>query len=92
MVSRYAYSNNQSKYTVDGKTSTFTEVGKLLRKRGIDLDNNRFLILQGEVEQIAMMQPKVRRGCLGEGVARWWWGCATNGGRCVSCACWKPLP
>lgn len=60
VVSRYAYSNNQSKYTVDGKTSSFTEVGKLLRKRGIDLDNNRFLILQGEVEQIAMMPPKAK--------------------------------
>jgi structural maintenance of chromosome 4 len=45
---------------VDGKTSTFTEVGQLLRKRGIDLDNNRFLILQGEVEQIAMMPPKAK--------------------------------
>jgi chromosome segregation ATPase len=45
---------------LDGKTSNFTEVGALLRKRGIDLDNNRFLILQGEVEQIAMMPPKVR--------------------------------
>ncbi|CAM9496091.1 unnamed protein product, partial [Laminaria digitata] len=33
-------------------------VGALLRKRGVDLDNNRFLILQGEVEQIAMMKPK----------------------------------
>jgi structural maintenance of chromosome 4 len=31
---------------------------KLLRSHGIDLDNNRFLILQGEVEQIAMMKPK----------------------------------
>jgi len=29
-----------------------------LKERGIDLDNNRFLILQGEVEQIAMMKPK----------------------------------
>ena len=46
VVARYAYSNNQSKYTVDGKNSSFTEVGQLLRRRGIDLDNNRFLILQ----------------------------------------------
>ena len=58
VVSRVAYKSNQSKYTVDGKTSTFTEVGVLLRKHGVDLDNNRFLILQGEVEQIAMMKPK----------------------------------
>ena len=35
-----------------------TEVTTLLKGRGIDLDHNRFLILQGEVEQIAMMKPK----------------------------------
>ena len=33
-------------------------MAKLLRSHGIDLDHNRFLILQGEVEQIAMMKPK----------------------------------
>ena len=26
--------------------------------KGIDLTNNRFLILQGEVEQISLMKPK----------------------------------
>ena len=30
----------------------------MLRQKGIDLDHNRFLILQGEVEQISMMKPK----------------------------------
>ena len=58
IVSRIAYQNNTSKYTVDGKNSSYSEVGLLLRSFGIDLDNNRFLILQGEVEQIAMMKPK----------------------------------
>jgi structural maintenance of chromosome 4 len=33
-------------------------LNKLLSSKGIDLTNNRFLILQGEVEQIAMMRPK----------------------------------
>mmetsp|Transcript_1063 Transcript_1063/g.1326 ORF Transcript_1063/g.1326 Transcript_1063/m.1326 type:complete len:1353 (+) Transcript_1063:32-4090(+) len=60
VVTRIAYKNNSSKYLLDNKASTFTEVGALLRKRGIDLDNNRFLILQGEVEQIAMMPPKAK--------------------------------
>lgn len=60
VVTRIAYKNNSSKYLVDDKVSSFTEVGVLLRKRGIDLDNNRFLILQGEVEQIAMMQPMAK--------------------------------
>jgi structural maintenance of chromosome 4 len=60
VVTRVAYKNNTSKYLLDGVTATFAEVGALLRKRGIDLDNNRFLILQGEVEQIAMMPPKAK--------------------------------
>lgn len=58
VVSRTAFQNNQSKYTVDSRSTTYSDVGLLLRKHGIDLDNNRFLILQGEVEQIAMMKPK----------------------------------
>merc|ERR1712098_258596 len=36
----------------------YKEVATMLRGSGIDLDHNRFLILQGEVEQIAMMKPK----------------------------------
>lgn len=60
IVTRTATSNNQSKYTVDGTNKTYTEIGLLLREYGIDLDNNRFLILQGEVEQIAMMKPKAQ--------------------------------
>lgn len=60
VVSRTAYRNNSSKYCVNGKTSTFTEVTTMLREKGIDLDNNRFLILQGEVEQISLMKPKAQ--------------------------------
>ncbi|XP_012693852.2 structural maintenance of chromosomes protein 4 isoform X2 [Clupea harengus] len=57
-VSRTAGKDNSSTYHIDGKKSTFKDVGTLLRSHGIDLDHNRFLILQGEVEQIAMMKPK----------------------------------
>ncbi|KAL0027544.1 hypothetical protein WJX77_009918 [Trebouxia sp. C0004] len=57
-VSRTAHRNNSSDYYIDEKKSNFTEVTKLLKSKGIDLDNNRFLILQGEVEQISMMKPK----------------------------------
>lgn len=46
VVTRTAYRNNSSKYFVDDVPSTFTEVTKLLKAEGIDLDNNRFLILQ----------------------------------------------
>lgn len=57
-VSRTAGKDNSSAYHIDKKKATFKEVGALLRSHGIDLDHNRFLILQGEVEQIAMMKPK----------------------------------
>ncbi|XP_010583275.1 PREDICTED: structural maintenance of chromosomes protein 4 [Haliaeetus leucocephalus] len=57
-VSRTAYRDNSSVYHINGKKKTFKDVGILLRSHGIDLDHNRFLILQGEVEQIALMKPK----------------------------------
>uniref|UniRef100_A0A673XB72 Structural maintenance of chromosomes protein 4 n=1 Tax=Salmo trutta TaxID=8032 RepID=A0A673XB72_SALTR len=57
-VSRTASKDSSSSYYINGKKATFKDVGTLLRSHGIDLDHNRFLILQGEVEQIAMMKPK----------------------------------
>jgi len=50
--------DNSSYYEINNKRVQFKQVAKLLRNQGIDLDHNRFLILQGEVEQIAMMKPK----------------------------------
>ena len=58
VVSRTAHRDNSSYYAINGKKCQFKQVAQLLRKEGIDLDHNRFLILQGEVEQIAMMKPK----------------------------------
>ena len=58
VVTRTAYKNNSSKYTINGRQSNYKEVQALLKGRGIDLDHNRFLILQGEVESIAQMKPK----------------------------------
>nr|XP_019043245.1 hypothetical protein I302_07819 [Kwoniella bestiolae CBS 10118]OCF22175.1 hypothetical protein I302_07819 [Kwoniella bestiolae CBS 10118] len=60
VVSRTAYRNNSSRYTINDKTSSFTEVTTLLKGKGIDLDHNRFLILQGEVESIAQMKAKAQ--------------------------------
>eukprot|EP00958_Prasinococcus_capsulatus_P029165 scaffold7377_cov389-Prasinococcus_capsulatus_cf.AAC.13 len=60
VVSRIANRDNSSKYFINDKPSNFTEVTKLLMAKGIDLDHNRFLILQGEVEQISMMKPKAQ--------------------------------
>ncbi|KAJ8388658.1 hypothetical protein AAFF_G00130670 [Aldrovandia affinis] len=47
-VSRSASKDNSSAYYISGKKATFKDVGALLRSHGIDLDHNRFLILQGE--------------------------------------------
>lgn len=58
IVGRKAFRNNNSKYYINGQESSYTEVTKLLRSEGIDLDHKRFLILQGEVESIAQMKPK----------------------------------
>uniref|UniRef100_A0A915KH72 RecF/RecN/SMC N-terminal domain-containing protein n=1 Tax=Romanomermis culicivorax TaxID=13658 RepID=A0A915KH72_ROMCU len=57
-VSRTAYKNGSSEYSLNGRKVPFKDIGALLRGSGIDLDHNRFLILQGEVEQIALMKPK----------------------------------
>ncbi|XP_059610951.1 structural maintenance of chromosomes protein 4 [Phlebotomus argentipes] len=59
VVSRSAFKDNSSYYQINERRVQFKEVSRLLKKHGIDLDHNRFLILQGEVESIAMMKPKV---------------------------------
>jgi structural maintenance of chromosome 4 len=46
IVTRTAYKNNSSRYSINNRFSTFTEVTTLLKGKGIDLDHNRFLILQ----------------------------------------------
>lgn len=46
VVSRKAFKNNASQYTINGRNSSYTEVTTMLREKGIDLDHKRFLILQ----------------------------------------------
>ncbi|GLU22194.1 hypothetical protein SLE2022_382860 [Rubroshorea leprosula] len=60
VITRVAFRDNSSKYYINDRSSNFTEVTKKLKGKGIDLDNNRFLILQGEVEQISLMKPKAQ--------------------------------
>lgn len=50
VVSRTAFKDNSSNYSINGKRATYKEVGNLLRGNGIDLDHNRFLILQVIIE------------------------------------------
>ncbi|GJQ67663.1 putative structural maintenance of chromosomes protein [Trypoxylus dichotomus] len=58
VISRTANKDNSSFYQLNKKRVQFKEIAVVLRKHGVDLDHNRFLILQGEVEQIAMMKSK----------------------------------
>ncbi|PKA51107.1 Structural maintenance of chromosomes protein 4 [Apostasia shenzhenica] len=60
VITRSAFRDNTSKYYINDRGSNFTEVTKKLKAKGVDLDNNRFLILQGEVEQISLMKPKAQ--------------------------------
>ena len=57
-LSRTARNDNTSVYKLNGKATQFKDIATFLKTKGIDLENNRFLILQGEVELISMMPPK----------------------------------
>ncbi|XP_037957693.1 structural maintenance of chromosomes protein 4 [Teleopsis dalmanni] len=58
VIERVAFRDNSSYYTINGRRVQFKAVAKLLKTHHVDLDHNRFLILQGEVESIAMMKAK----------------------------------
>ena len=57
-VTRQVLRSSQSKYFVNNQAVDYVSIVTLLKSKGIDLDHNRFLILQGEVEQISLMKPK----------------------------------
>lgn len=46
VVARTAFRDNKSRYTINDRASSYTEVTTLLKDRGIDLTHKRFLILQ----------------------------------------------
>jgi len=56
-ISRRVDRSSHSKYLLNNIDTSFKEICSLLLSKGIDLDHNRFLILQGEVEQISLMKP-----------------------------------
>jgi structural maintenance of chromosome 4 len=57
-LKRKVKASGENSYYLNGSKSNFEAVTTVLKHRGIDLEHNRFLILQGEVEQIALMKPK----------------------------------
>ena len=52
IVERTAFKDNSSFYTINGRRVQFKEVAKLLKQHHIDLDHNRFLILQVTILRI----------------------------------------
>ncbi|CAM38937.1 conserved hypothetical protein [Leishmania braziliensis MHOM/BR/75/M2904] len=60
-IKREVFRTGASQYYIDGARRTQKEVMECLIAQGVDLDHNRFLILQGEVEQIALMKPKAEK-------------------------------
>lgn len=60
ILSREVNKSSVSKYFIDRKEISFEELCPILERHGIDLKHNRFLILQGEVEQISMLAPKAK--------------------------------
>ena len=50
VIAREAYRNGSSFYTINDRRVHFQEVAKLLKEHNVDLDHNRFLILQVSVE------------------------------------------
>ena len=58
VISRIGFRDNKSKYYRNSDEWNLVDIVRMLREKGIDLEHNRFLILQGEVEMIAQMNPK----------------------------------
>lgn len=50
--------NGKSSYFINKKDATFQEVTEFVTSENIDIENNRFAILQGEIEGISLMKPK----------------------------------
>ena len=65
IIKRVVRRNGQSIYKINGETKTRQEILTLLSQAGID-PNGFNIILQGEIQNFARMQPVERRGVLEE--------------------------
>jgi structural maintenance of chromosome 4 len=60
-IRRTVTRNGTSKYFYNTDVVTRNDLRNRLQEHGIDMDHNRFLILQGEVEMISLMKPKAEK-------------------------------
>lgn len=58
LLSRTAFIDDSSYYEMNKKRVPYKDIARALRNYGIDLEHSRFLILQGEIEAISLMDPK----------------------------------
>ncbi|CAI2176065.1 16109_t:CDS:2 [Funneliformis geosporum] len=58
VISRQVFRNITNKYFINGRQSKYTEVTSLLKEKGIDLDHNRFLILQDRLGNLGTINSK----------------------------------
>lgn len=79
VVSRTAFKDNSSTYTVNGKKATYKEVATLLRASGIDLDHNRFLILQVDINEFLFIFLKFISLCIFSYLSIFLWSVRTLG-------------
>lgn len=59
-VRRELYISKKNRYFLNNQEVRSTDIQGFLSNEGLDLENNRFLILQGEIESISMMKPKAQ--------------------------------
>ncbi|KAH9386817.1 structural maintenance of chromosome 4 [Nematocida major] len=57
-ISRTVAKAGKSTYSVNGAVSAQESITELMKEHNVDLVNNRFMILQGEIESISNMKPK----------------------------------
>ncbi|KAI5127417.1 structural maintenance of chromosome 4 [Nematocida parisii] len=57
-VSRTVNKAGKSTYTINNEMAVQDRVTELMKMYNVDLANNRFMILQGEIESISNMKPK----------------------------------
>ncbi|KAI5181809.1 structural maintenance of chromosome 4 [Nematocida sp. AWRm80] len=57
-ISRTVTNKGKSTYAINGAPTTLDQVSEILKEYNVDLVNNRFMILQGEIESISNMKPK----------------------------------
>lgn len=50
VIAREAFRNNSSFYAINDRRVQFKEVAALLKRHSVDLDHNRFLILQVNID------------------------------------------